>query len=170
MRAALEGFSLLQIPRVSNDKKTPLMLLFKSARDKEKDRLKTEKDKFFTYTPEEWGVAYGKLYPLLSTLYRVLSLFDAALSDFKKKRGIFDYTDIERLCYGALIKDGEPTDIAKSLRADFSAVYIDECQDVNDLQDLLFYKFQSQQMLTEMQSTPFSSHPEYLNILPDFSS
>ena len=138
MRAALEGFSLSQIPRVANDKKTPLMLLFKSARDKEKDRLKTEKDKFFTYTPEEWGVAYGKLYPLLSTLYRVLSLFDVALSDFKKKRGIFDYTDIERLCYGALIKDGEPTDIAKSLRADFSAVYIDEYQDVNDLQDSIF--------------------------------
>ena len=138
LRAALEGFALSQLPRVANDKKTPLMFLFKAARDKEKDRIKTEKDKFFVYTAEEWSDSYTKLYPLLSTLYRLLSLFDAALLDFKKKRGIFDYTDIERLCYGALIKDGEPTEIAKSLSADFSTVYIDEYQDVNDLQDSIF--------------------------------
>ncbi len=138
MKRAMDGFALSNLPPVKSDEKTPEMLLFKEARDTERDRIKKERERFFSYTEDMWRRTYGELHPLLLTFYKILSLFDGALFEHKKRRGTFDYTDVERLAYSALVRDGEPTDLALAMREEFLAVYIDEYQDVNDLQDAIF--------------------------------
>lgn len=138
MKRAMDSLALSNLPSVKSDEKTPEMLLFKEARDKERDRIKKERERFFSYTADMWREAYERLHPLLSTFYKLLSLFDRKLSEHKKRRGAFDYTDIERLAYSALVRDGEPTELALGMREEFLAVYIDEYQDVNDLQDAIF--------------------------------
>ena len=138
IREAVSSLSYSRIPQVKADEKTPLMLLFLSEREKEKGSVKSEADKFLAYSEEEWKSAFAVLHPLMKTFYRMMKIFDDALFDFKKKRGMFDYTDIERLAYSALVRDGEPSELARSMREEFLAVYIDEYQDVNDLQDSIF--------------------------------
>lgn len=138
MKEALENIKFATIPTVKAENKTPLMNLFKSVRDKEKEKVKDEASRFFSYTPEGWLFAFEKIHGLLKTFYKVITLFDQTLYDYKKRLGIFDYTDIERLTYSMLVKNGEPTELAKGIREDFLAVYIDEYQDVNDLQDSIF--------------------------------
>ncbi len=118
--------------------KTALMQSFSALRDKEKKLIAEEKSRFFIFSDDDWRAAAEALLPLMQTFYKVLSLFDSALDAKKRTLSTFDYTDIERLCYSALIKNGEPTDAAISLREQFSYVYIDEYQDVNDLQDAIF--------------------------------
>ncbi len=130
------SFSNFSTPR--GTEKSPLMLAFGDARKKEKEHLEKEKKRFFAYTDEEWRASFEALYRLMNTFGKILLLFDAALTDKKKTLGAFDYTDIERLAFDALVKDGKPTDVAKSIAEQYRYVYIDEYQDVNDLQDSIF--------------------------------
>ena len=52
---------------------------------------------------------------------------------------MFEYSDIEKYAYSILYtEDGERTDFAESYAAALDAVYIDEYQDVNELQDAVF--------------------------------
>ncbi len=130
------SFSNLSMPRGSE--KSPIMVAFGEARKKEKEHLEKEKKRFFAYTDEEWRASIEAIYRLMKTFGSVLLLFDAALTDKKKTLGAFDYTDIERLAFDTLVKDGEPTDVARSISEQYRYVYIDEYQDVNDLQDSIF--------------------------------
>ena len=117
-------------------KKSDLIESFKEAREETKEIL--DFTKYFLYTDEEWKTLFSELYELLSVFYRFLKRFDSLYFDEKRRRATLSYADIERLCYNCLIKDGKPTDIAESLRARFSSIYIDEYQDVNDLQNSIF--------------------------------
>ena len=52
---------------------------------------------------------------------------------------MLEYSDIERLTYMSLYnEDGTLTDFARSVREQYSSVYIDEYQDVNSLQNKIF--------------------------------
>lgn len=75
----------------------------------------------------------------LKTLYSVLSLFDKMFGEEKKKRGVVDFTDIERMAHSLLIdRDGNKTDLAVKYTSEFSELYIDEYQDTNKIQDDIF--------------------------------
>lgn len=95
-------------------------------------------ESFFIYSEEDWRVAYQGLYSILSVLLRVIRKFDTLLTEEKTRRGICEFSDIERYAYKCLWQDGELTDIAHSERAKYRAVYIDEYQDVNSLQNRIF--------------------------------
>jgi len=94
--------------------------------------------KYFSYTEEDIRVAYRDLYRELSTLLSVLRRFDYLFSLEKGRRGILEYSDIERYAYLTLWQDGEPSEVALSERENYRAVYIDEYQDVNALQNKIF--------------------------------
>ena len=94
--------------------------------------------KYFEYTEEMWGELFEKLHRLFTVFYRFLARFDAQFLEEKRQRGALSYADIERYTYHCLLKDGEPTDIALNLRERYSAIYIDEYQDVNAIQNRIF--------------------------------
>ena len=83
-------------------------------------------------------VAYTALYRELSVLVRVLQRFDELFRAEKNRRGILEYSDIERYTYECLWQNGELTDVAQAQRQLYRAIYIDEYQDVNELQNKIF--------------------------------
>ncbi|MBO7304295.1 MAG: UvrD-helicase domain-containing protein [Clostridia bacterium] len=125
------------LPRVKE--KTDNHLLFAAARDKLKAALKRCRERYFTYSHEEWRAHLSELYAHLSTLAAFIERFDAVYFEEKRQRGILEYSDIERLTYQSLYNsDGSLTELAYSLKEQYSSVYIDEYQDVNSLQNKIF--------------------------------
>ena len=71
-------------------------------------------------------------------LYRFLHRFDKLYGEEKKRRGICGFSDIERYAYELLYENGKKSDLAIATAALFDYVYIDEYQDVNAVQDMIF--------------------------------
>ena len=122
---------------VARKGKTDRMERFSALRDMMKDDL-ADMQGYFLYTTEQWHSLYSSLYRLFQILYRFEVEFDRLFAEEKRRRGALSYADIERYTYNCLVKDGEPTDIARSVAAQFDAIYIDEYQDVNSLQNRIF--------------------------------
>lgn len=78
---------------------------------------------------------------ILDCLFGLVERFDKKLSERKNKSGIIEFSDAERYTLQLLVKSASPfevTDLAKNMRESFKEIYIDEYQDVNPLQDLIF--------------------------------
>ncbi|MBQ3015295.1 MAG: UvrD-helicase domain-containing protein [Clostridia bacterium] len=103
------------------------------------DDLKRLSTKFFAYTVENWQDLYTKLYKLLNVLYKFLKKYYTVFMNEKRKRGICEFSDVERYAYEALYdKDGNITPLATELSSKFDSIYVDEYQDVNGLQSKIF--------------------------------
>lgn len=101
--------------------------------------LKKFTDTFFAYSAEEWRNLYTELYKLLGILYRFLKKYYLVFADEKRRRGICEFSDVERYAYEALYEaDGSITPLARELSEKFDAIYVDEYQDVNGLQSKIF--------------------------------
>ncbi len=103
-----------------------------------KDEITYFRDKLFFFPEEDWRVAYDGLYEQVSTLYRVIKEYDRLLMEEKRRRGILEFSDILRLTYRCLWDGDRLTDVALAQRARYDAVYVDEYQDVNGLQNRIF--------------------------------
>lgn len=136
IREALLNCQFEELSRVSKGR-TVSMEEFKEFRSEAKKAI-TDYVKFFYYTEEMWRELFSGLYPLVKLFYRFLVRFDELFFEEKRRRSIFSYNDIARLAYGILIKDGKPTEIAESMKKQYTDVYIDEYQDVNPLQNAIF--------------------------------
>ncbi len=95
-------------------------------------------DGVFYSSGEDILRTYDGLYRVLGILERILEKFHTLFLEEKLSRGICQYSDVERFTYECLWQDGERTDIAVSESKRFDAVYIDEYQDVNSLQNKIF--------------------------------
>ena len=103
-----------------------------------KDEITKMRDDFFRHSEEEWRIAYRGLYRQLDVLYRVVKEFDRLFRQEKIRRGMCEFSDVERFTYECLWQNGEKTDVAKEQARLYRAVYIDEYQDVNSLQNKIF--------------------------------
>ncbi|MBE6634866.1 MAG: hypothetical protein E7617_01520 [Ruminococcaceae bacterium] len=118
---------------------TDFFILFKNIRKYFSDDIKKFKDIYFLYSEEEWRDSYTKLYKLLSIFYKFLKKFYSVFMEVKRKRGICEFSDVERYAYEALWDEGgEKTELAHDLSRKFDAIYVDEYQDVNSLQAKVF--------------------------------
>ncbi len=111
----------------------------KELRDTFKSDLKVLKEKYFCYTQSDFDEFFSRTADNLSLLYRVLSDFEAQYSEEKKRRNILELTDVKRYALKLFANsDGTPTALARALAEEFSDIYIDEYQDVDPVQDLIF--------------------------------
>ena len=109
-----------------------------------KDEILKMRDDFFRHSEEEWRIAYAGLYRQFDVLYRVVREFDRLFRQEKIRRGICEFSDVERFTYECLWQNGEKTDVAKEQAKLYRAVYIDEYQDVNSLQNKIFEAISSE--------------------------
>lgn len=73
------------------------------------------------------------------TVYRLLKEYENRMDEEKKRRNMLDFNDIRRQTLRLLVdSDGSPTSIAQQYAEEFQAIYIDEYQDVDRVQDLIF--------------------------------
>ncbi len=111
----------------------------KTLRDRFKADFAALRERFFCYTHEDFSSFFTLTSQHLSMLYRVLSEFDKAFSAEKKRRGILELTDVKRYALQLFVNsDGTPTDEAIKFSSTLSHIYIDEYQDVDPVQDLIF--------------------------------
>ncbi len=103
------------------------------------DQFKQIKTSYFSFSPEAIKSTAEKSKDYISKFHRLLSAFDRKFTYEKRKRGIIDFNDMERMAYSLLVApDGAYTSLAKETADRFDEVCIDEYQDVNSLQDGIF--------------------------------
>lgn len=138
MQSALRA-DIPNLPTIKGDK-TDFQERYSVLRSAMKEALiKKCADRYFTYTEEEWKNHLCEQRTFLTDLAAFMEKFDEVYFEEKRSRSMLEYSDIERLTYLALKEEnGEPSELALSLREEFSSIYIDEYQDVNALQNEIF--------------------------------
>jgi len=138
LRASVLGFIFSSLPGGKGEKGEEYDTLA-TARGYLKDDIKKFAESFLSYTEDEWRTLYRGLYSKLTTLYKFIRKFDTVYKAEKLAMSMCEYSDLERYAYSALYNaDGTLTPLATELAGKFSEIYIDEYQDVNNLQNKIF--------------------------------
>lgn len=112
---------------------------YQKLRDTYKKDLVGIKDKYFCLTPEEISALALRTAEELSVLSTIVAEYRRRYAKEKMLRRILEFSDVKRLAHTLLVeKDGTPTETALELRKKYDAVYIDEYQDVDPVQDDIF--------------------------------
>lgn len=112
---------------------------YKDKRGEFVEKLRGLAAKAFSKSPETISRAMGDTAHHIENLYRLLWNFEKAISEEKARLGILTFTDIRRLTLALLVDpDGNPTNIAKQYAEKYTDIFIDEYQDVDCVQDLIF--------------------------------
>ena len=117
--------------------------LITTAHDRIKDYLKTWTGTSFCMTTEAIREEIREQMPHLEELSRLVLRFDEIYASKKSKKNVFDFDDLEHFAL-RLLTDGYddagipiPSQTAKELSEKYKAIYIDEYQDVNLIQETI---------------------------------
>ena len=138
IHSLLSAFAPRRQSPIRSEEKTPAVETAIRMRAEYKEQILSYQNSFFLYTPEQFANLYTNLYKYTDILCKFLEKFDLAFREEKARRGLCEYADIERYAYRCLWDGGAPSAYARELSEKYSAVYIDEYQDVNRLQNLVF--------------------------------
>lgn len=134
--------SFMRLPNSSKaDKKTTAVI--KANRDIYKKLLSDEIPSFFTSDGDEYTEDMKKLTVQLSALSELVREVDRRLMFEKRERNAYSFSDIEHFAISLLFDLDEngavaKTNLAEELSSDFYEILVDEYQDTNEAQDLLF--------------------------------
>ncbi len=91
------------------------------------------------FSTDEIALQSSTTAELCEMLYRLYATYEERIMAEKNQRGILEHNDVRALLCKLLTNaDGSPTELAASLSAQYDAVYIDEYQDVDLIQDRIF--------------------------------
>lgn len=97
---------------------------------------------YFAFSDERIENDWSRTIELNSALRNILFRLDDAYTEAKNKRGICDYADVEHLTLKLLGKRTPGgivrTELCKRYSEGIREIYVDEYQDVNPLQDMIF--------------------------------
>ena len=117
----------------------PSWVVAKETRTDLVDDIKSMRDAYFCASSEEIREQMTVTSVLCGVLYDFLSEYDRRILAEKKNRGICDFTDNRRYLLKLLANtDKTPSPMAMEYRERFDEVYIDEYQDVDEMQDTIF--------------------------------
>ena len=74
----------------------------------------------------------------LSILFEVVKLYEQRLIKEKRRKNQFSFSDVAHFVIDLLIKDGRKTKLALEISSEFDEILIDEYQDTNNLQNVIF--------------------------------
>lgn len=111
---------------------------FRKIRDSFNNYRKNIAEKFFSSDELQTKDSMLKTACLCRDTYGLLRLFDEKLNSEKKSRGIVDFGDLEHMTYRLFYDGGNKTPFAQEQSLRYDEIYIDEYQDVNELQDRIF--------------------------------
>ncbi len=116
-----------------------LTVRYKTLRDSVKKLLPSIGKKYFFFAPSDISLLMQRTADVIHMLHRFLDAFDRKVLAEKMSSNICDFADIRRFALRLTVKeDGTPTELATSYRERFDEIYIDEYQDVDEVQDLIF--------------------------------
>lgn len=119
----------------------PVKVAVAKNRDEVKSSIK-EIQTLFSWSEEEAKDEIKEIKLLVATLFELVRFYLDILSDLKAKKNILSFADIESLTVKLLAEPMgdtyQKTEQANEISARYDAVMVDEFQDVNDVQDLIF--------------------------------
>lgn len=139
---AMESIQFVRLPNAPKDyTDSPVKAAARESRDHVKDTVKKMQEALCANTAEnEEDMAY--LAPLLNKLFDLTLRFSAKFAQLKKEKHAADFSDIEHLALSLLIErqDGQicRSPLAEELSERYAEILVDEYQDTNEAQDLLF--------------------------------
>lgn len=109
---------------------------------------KIKKDYFFAES-KQMAQDMAAMAPLLQVLVGLCAEYGVRYAKKKAERGLVDFSDLEHLAVRLLVEETEDgfcaTQTAKLLRGRFDEIMIDECQDSNEIQDLLLWSISGEE-------------------------
>lgn len=109
---------------------------------------KLKKDYFFA-EPEQMAEDMAAMAPLLQVLVELCAEYGERYARAKKERGLVDFNDLEHLTVRLLVEETEEgfcaTETARHLRGRFDEIMIDECQDSNEIQDIILWSISGEE-------------------------
>ncbi|MCQ2470927.1 MAG: helicase-exonuclease AddAB subunit AddA [Clostridia bacterium] len=118
--------------------------LAKATRNAAKDAIKKQKEGYLYCTEDEYKEDIAILLPAVKELVRLVKEFSDVYSEIKMNADSAEFSDICAYAIKLLVKDideeGNPvkTDLAKSISEKFTEILVDEFQDINEQQNILF--------------------------------
>ena len=131
---ALQDLSFKRYP--ANRKNKEASNAVKAYRDAAKDILKKAIPAVITTSAEKMLARQGQMAEPMRHLYNLTSAFENEFFDLKKQMNVLDFHDLERKALSIL---SDPA-VAVDLRRRFTAVFVDEYQDTNALQEAILTK------------------------------
>ncbi len=128
-------------PRLGNvkaDMQTEESILYKKIRDEFNDQRKKITDCYFSSDEIQIKENMEKTAKICSDIYKFLKLFEIKLNEEKRFRSIVDFNDLEQMTYKMLYCNGNKTSFALEQASRFDEIFIDEYQDINEIQDKIF--------------------------------
>ena len=108
-------------------------------RDWVKKKVKDMANKYFKYSQDTISQSLKDNAAMCGELHALLLKFHTRLMEEKAARGICTFNDIRRFVLDILCdQDGNPSEVALEYRNRFDYIYIDEYQDVDDVQNMIF--------------------------------
>ncbi|MBW7573562.1 helicase-exonuclease AddAB subunit AddA [Caproiciproducens faecalis] len=96
----------------------------------------------FSADERECGEEIARIAPLVKKLFEVTQAFGEELDRLKKERRAADFSDLEHYALKLLVRETDggfvPTEDAAEISARFDEVMVDEYQDTNEAQDMIF--------------------------------
>lgn len=139
LREAICGYAPMRLGALRGDAQTAQTERFKRVRELFKKQQSALKKKFFLPGEGELAQMIDETASACTQLYLLLVEYGRRLRAEKLRRGICDFSDIERLTLSLLVDEtGEDTPLAHDLAESFDVICIDEYQDVNAVQDRIF--------------------------------
>jgi len=112
----------------------------KNFRKEFKDDLKKMIGEYYSYPTDALKECFAQTAEAMKNLGIFLRTFEKRFSEEKRRRKLITFGDMERYALQLLYdrKNDAPTELALALREAYDEIYIDEYQDTNELQDLIF--------------------------------
>ncbi len=137
----IADFSAGRLTAPKGYKDNPLKLAAAANRDEVKSTIK-QLQEYFAWSEQEALFEISELHGLVSTLFELTCSYLERLSKLKADKNILSFADIELLTvklFAVSNDDGYiKTRQAYEISSRYDAVMVDEFQDVNDVQDLIF--------------------------------
>lgn len=120
----------------------PVKLKVASNRDIVKGTVKTIQ-RLFQQNEEDVLSDIKSQHPVVEKMFECVRTFDSIYTDLKLQKNVADFSDIEHYALELLVSlDGDgnvkTTEVADIISDRFDAVMVDEYQDANEVQDLIF--------------------------------
>lgn len=135
-------FEFAKLKPLRGYKDDPLKIKVCNNRDEVKATIKKISKLF--YSREKRCIEdIAHLEPIVKVLFKAVKMFSEKLDEFKLQKNVADFGDLEHWMIRLLVKpDGKggyiKTEDAKSLSEKFAEIMVDEYQDTNEAQDIIF--------------------------------
>lgn len=135
---ALNSHTWERLGRVPAGEKDASYARLASLREDMKEAMKKLKKPLFG-SREQCREELRRAAPVVESLAALVLDFSARYAQAKREREALDYGDLEHFALELLMdSDKKITELTGELRGRFDEIMIDECQDINEVQDLIF--------------------------------